>query len=166
MDCCQGQKTTRDTSNTDIGYVMFDNVFNPCTMLITYVFGSDSGFFLISTQLQILYRIHSNWNPAGFHLTLPGSFDTSTGHHIPTPRPYLDTLRIYNIAISRDGMKRQPLGSVCRLGMRKKFHVAEKLDYVCFSRAVCSARRANQTVVKDILINLSLSGLFLERKLI
>lgn len=132
---------------------MFNNVFNPCTVLITYVFGSDSFFFFfyldsVTTpginKLQVLYLIHSNWNPAGFHLTLPGSFDTSTGHHIPTPRPYLDTLRIYNIAISRDGMKRQTLGSVCCLGMREKFHVPEKLDYICFSSAVCWARRANQ----------------------
>lgn len=79
--------------------------------------------------------------PAGFHLTLPGSFSTTTGHHIPTPRPYLDTLCIYKIAISQEGAKRQAFGSVRRLGMsaemkREEFPVAEKLDYICFSGAV------------------------------
>lgn len=43
--------------------------------------------------------IHSNLKPAGFHLTLPGSFNTTSGHHISTPHPPLDTLCIYEIAI-------------------------------------------------------------------
>lgn len=132
-------------------YMMFDNVFasrTMCLTLITRVFLEQTLFFSpavlspqqASTSCCFSIKHTRNLKPAGFHLSLPGSFSTTTGHHIPTPRPYFDTLCIYKIAISQEGAKRQAFGSVCRLRMsaemkREEFPVAEKLDYICFSGA-------------------------------
>lgn len=88
--------------------------------------------------------IHSNWKPAGFHLTLPGSFNTTTGHHISALHPYLDTLCIYKIAISQDEEVRQTPDYVCRLGMsaemKRELHLAEKSFYIRISGAVVCPR--------------------------